>query len=604
MREICPQCVWTNNIMNRQRALFFGIIALAVVVVACLLGSNLISGLLPQSSTFSKPSNAVEVSIVYAPEEELYMTQVITDFNRSYANGRNPISNKDLARGEKPVWVVGKSGSSGVVAEGIRNALIAPNNERIEKPTIYSPSVRHWLALVNYQTGQRVFDVDAAISTANAPVVMAIWESRLNALKAKNPGVEIGWKELVELFNAPDGWRSYGVPGRKTVYYGHTDPQVSSTALSTLIAEFYASSRYNAGNTSAARLTDAQVSDPKVQAGVRQIENLIKHYSSRTTEFKEYIAQGPDYLDFVALEENDLIYINQGRTQQKPPEKLVALYPKEGTFVHDHPFAVPNAPWVSEEQRAAAKVFTEFVLTPQIQERVLEAGFRPANKAVALKSPISAEFGVDPAQPMTLLPVPDPAVIAAVQQSFQFVKKQADIIILIDTSGSMAEGDKIGQAKQAVKTFVDDQSSKNNVALIEFNSKVNVVVPLGSVETNRQTILEKTALLRANGNTALYDALLSAMNSLSKTADSNRIQAIVVLSDGEDTSSTARLNDVVRAIATARNGSAPVLVIPVAYGKGADVTVLSSIARASDTNVQSGDPATIKKLLEIIGAYF
>ena len=39
---------------------------------------------------------------------------------------------------------------------------------------------------------------------------------------------------------------------------------------------------------------------------VRNIEELIRHYSSRTTEFKEYIAQGPAYLDFVALEENDL----------------------------------------------------------------------------------------------------------------------------------------------------------------------------------------------------------------------------------------------------------------------------------------------------------
>ena len=74
---------------------------------------------------------------------------------------------------------------------------------------------------------------------------------------------------------------------------------------------------------------------------MRQIECLIKHYSSRTTEFKEYIAQGPNYLDFVALEENDLIYINQGKTAYKPPEKLVALYPKEGTFWHEHPFAIP-----------------------------------------------------------------------------------------------------------------------------------------------------------------------------------------------------------------------------------------------------------------------
>src|SRR5690606_29006788 len=108
-----------------------------------------------------------------------------------------------------------------------------------------------------------------------------------------------------------------------------TDPFVSSTGLSTLIAEFYASARAN--GFTGRELDIQQVRDSDVQSGVRAIEQLIRHYSTRTTEFKEYIAQGPNYLDFVALEENDLIYINRGLTQYKPPEKLVALYPKEGT---------------------------------------------------------------------------------------------------------------------------------------------------------------------------------------------------------------------------------------------------------------------------------
>ena len=171
-------------------------------------------------------------------------------------------------------------------------------------------------------------------------------------------------------------------------------------------------------------------------------------------------------------------------------------------------------------------------------------------------------------------------------------------------SGSMAENDEIGRAKEAVKTFVDDQSSKNNVALVEFNTKVTTLVPLDSVELNRQTILDKTALLNGNGNTAVHDALSSSTTALNKTADNNRIQAIVLQIDGQDTTSVVHINDIVRAITNARNGSAPVLDIPVAYGKDADVNVLGRIARASDTNVQSGDPATIKKLPTIIGRYF
>ncbi len=591
--------------MNRQKVIFGIIVGVAVLVVAGVVCARTASNLVTSvTGEFNKPANAIDVQLIYAPEEDLYIRDVITAFNRSYAQGRHPVTGQNLGIGERPIWVEGKNASSGTVAQGIINAIVAPNNTNVERPTIFSPSVRHWLALVNYQTGRQIFDVNGAQATAIAPVVIAIWQSRLDAIQAKNPGQPVGWQELFDVFTSPDGWRSYGLPGRQAVYYGHTDPFVSSTALSTLLAEFYASSRYNAGNVNADKLTISQVNDAKVQEGVRQIESLIKHYSARTTEFKEYIAQGPDYLDFVALEENDLIYINQGKTDYKPPEKLVALYPKEGTFLHDHVFAVPNAAWVTEEQRAAAKVFTDYVLTKEVQQKVLESGFRPVNPEVPLACPVCEQYGVDPQQPKTLLPVPDPEVLAGVQQSWQLVKKQSDVIILMDTSGSMSEDDKIGQAKDAVQVFLEDQGSQNNVSLVRFSTDVQTVVPLASLEINRADILEQVSMLSARGNTALYDALIKSVGQLTANDDASRIKAIVLLSDGQDTASQASLNDAVRAISDARNSRTPVLVIPVAYGSDADINALSNIARASDTRVQSGDPQNIKRLLDIICSYF
>lgn len=593
--------------MKGNRVLFGVIIGLAIVVVVGVLLFRGVNSLITRASpTVEKPANAVEVSFIYAPEfdKNLNVSTIITDFNRAFAEGRNPVTGQNLRAGERPIWIEGKPGSSGTVQEGVINAFIAPNNANVERPVLWSPSVRHWLALVNYQTGQRVFDVNGAPATAVAPVVMAIWESRLKAIQAKNPGQEIGWEELLEVFNNPQGWNAYGLSGRPSVYYGHTDPRISSTALSTLMAEFYASSRYNAGNTNASVLTTSQINDPKVQEGVRQIENLIKHYSARTTEFIEYIAQGPEYLDFVALEENDLIFINQGKTQIKPPEKLVALYPKEGTFVHDHPFAVPNAPWVTDEQRRAAEVFTQYFLSKEVQQKVMEAGFRPASKDVPLAYPISAETGVDPNQPKTLLTVPEPNVIAAVQQSWQLVKKQADVVLLMDTSGSMRDDDKIGQAREAAKVFLEDQGGKNNISLVRFSSDVQTLVPLGEMESNRNAVVGEIDALNAQGNTSLYDAVIASVDQLRQSSDPSRIQAIVLLSDGQDTSSQRSLNEVVRVLQEARNSRTPVLVIPVAYGSDADINALNAIARASDTKVQSGDAKTIKSLLDVIGSYF
>ena len=78
----------------------------------------------------------------------------------------------------------------------------------------------------------------------------------------------------------------------------------------------------------------------------------------------------------------------------------------------------------------------------------------------------------------------------------------------------------------------------------------------------------------------------------------------MVLSDGMDTNSTATLNDVLTKINAARSGRNPILVIPVAYGSDADIASLNSIAQASSTKVQSGDPKNIQNLLEIISSYF
>jgi Ca-activated chloride channel family protein len=555
----------------------------------------------------SQVSNAIEISIIYAPESALYMPQTIEEFNRAYSQGRNPLTGQPVARDERPIIVNdltgGKGGSSGTVMQGIVNAIIAPNNQNVARPTIFAPSVSHWLALANELAGRELFDLGETQATALAPVVMAIWESRLQAIRDKVGYDDIGWEELLNVLESPNGWCDYDVPNcRRTVYYGHTDPYISSTALSTLIAEYYAAARKNGftGRT----LTLDQVRDPDVQAGVRRIEQLIRHYSSRTTEFKFYIAQGLDYVDFVALEENDLIFINQGKTDIKPPEKLVALYPKEGTFWHEHPFGIVKANWVTPEQQEAARVFTQYVLTKPVQERIMSFGFRPANPDVPLAYPFEPENGVTRQGPGTVLDVPDSKVIVAIQQNWSLVKKQADIMVLIDVSGSMLEEGKLEQAKQAAEAFLNEMDAGNRVGLAVFNDTVQTLVPLGSFETVQNAIRERIRGLRADGGTALYSALVEVVGDLNRQDDSDRIRAVVLLSDGADTASSHTLSDAVSTILASRDALNPIIVIPVAYGQGADIGTLNGIARASSTSVQSGDPQNILTVLEIISSYF
>ncbi len=582
----------------RRSILFLVLILAGLVLAACDPGAQ------TPTQTAGRPNNAIDISIIYAPESAQYMPRVMAEFNRISAEGRSPVTGQPWAQGERPIWITGESGSSGTVMQGIVNAFIAPNNQNVARPTIFEPSVSHWLALANYQSGRTLFNLAEARATALAPVVMAIWESRLNAIRQTVGYDDIGWEELLGVLNSENGWQDYGIPnGRRTVYYGHTDPNISSTGLSTLIAEFYASARAN-GFTER-RLNLDQVRDETVQQGVREIEELIRHYSTRTTEFKEYIAQGPEYLDFVALEENDLIYINRGLTEYQPPEQLVALYPKEGTFWHEHPMGIVNADWVSAEQAAAARVFIDYVLTEPVQQIIMAEGFRPANPDVELGFPFVEENGIDPAQPRAVLDVPAPDVVAAIQQSWAFVKKQADIVLLVDTSGSMANEDKIAQAIAAAEAFVNATESSNRIGLTTFDDIVEVRVPLGNAEAVFDQMRSHIRSLRANGGTELFMAVRDVVMEMNKQDDTNRIRAVVILSDGADTGDEGvALQDAIRAIEASRDSLNPVIVIPVAYGSDADINALNAIARASATRVQSGDPNSILRVLEIISSYF
>jgi Ca-activated chloride channel family protein len=580
---------------------FLAAIVLIVLGVLCV---DELRGIIPMP-TAPILQEPIEISIIYAPEEGLYMPEAIDRFNSLSQEGLNPVTGEQLGQDEHPIIVTGKSGSSGTIAHRIANAIISPNHANVEKPTLFSPSVSHWLMLVNHWTGKKVFDLEDSPNTALAPVVMAIWKSRLEAIKAKTGRSNIGWAELLQVFNSPNGWGDYDSQiGRKSVYYGHTDPLVSSTALSTLISEFYASFHHY-GHTG--QLALWHVKDELIQKGVRDIEALIHHYASRTTEFKEYIAKGPDYLDFVALEENDLIYINQGKTEYDPPEKLVALYPKEGTFVHGHPFAIPKADWVSDAQREAAKRFTQFMLSEAIQQQVLEKGFRPANPNIPLAYPIVPELGVDPNEPRTILEVPTPEVISAIQDSWQVVKKQADILLVIDTSGSMSNENKLENAKTAALAFLDKMASQNRIGLISFNDEVRVQEELDAYETIREGIRLKISQLKPSGKTHLYGALSQALDQLQASANQRRMAALVLLSDGVDTISTdpaESLQQIVNTILKRREDRKPVIVLPIAYGSEADIKTLGKIAKASDTRIYSTDPKTIKALFDNIAIYF
>lgn len=117
-----------------------------------------------------------------------------------------------------------------------------------------------------------------------------------------------------------------------------------------------------------------------------------------------------------------------------------------------------------------------------------------------------------------------------------------DLAILLDTSASMT--DKLSTAQQAAIGFASTLRPQDRVIAIDIKDGSKVLSPLSAdVDAARRAILTTTP----NGGTALYNGLYLALKEMVKQRRANgdvRRQAVVVLSDGDDTSSLLSFDDV------------------------------------------------------------
>ena len=126
---------------------------------------------------------------------------------------------------------------------------------------------------------------------------------------------------------------------------------------------------------------------------------------------------------------------------------------------------------------------------------------------------------------------------------FSAVQSPIALAILLDTSNSMEE--KLATAQEAATGFVRRMKKDDVIEVIEFNSQVRVPQPF----TNDVNALERASRATSvNGSTSLYNAVYVSLRSLkderAKNAEEIRRPAIVVLSDGDDTSSVIEYDDV------------------------------------------------------------
>jgi Ca-activated chloride channel family protein len=117
------------------------------------------------------------------------------------------------------------------------------------------------------------------------------------------------------------------------------------------------------------------------------------------------------------------------------------------------------------------------------------------------------------------------------------------LALLLDTSASMDT--KLSTAQDAAIGFARRLRQQDLGEVIDFDSRVVVLQTFTNSAAELEQAIQKTA---AGGSTALYNAIYIALKDLKKAVAKNveeiRRQAIVVLSDGEDTSSLLPFEEV------------------------------------------------------------
>jgi Ca-activated chloride channel family protein len=117
------------------------------------------------------------------------------------------------------------------------------------------------------------------------------------------------------------------------------------------------------------------------------------------------------------------------------------------------------------------------------------------------------------------------------------------LALLLDTSASMDT--KLSTAQEAAIGFARKLRAQDLAEVVDFDSRVVVLQNFTNNLTELEQAIHKTS---AGGSTSLYNAIYIALKDLKKVVARNvdeiRRQAIIVLSDGEDTSSLLPFEEV------------------------------------------------------------
>jgi Ca-activated chloride channel family protein len=549
-----------GKIMNfkNYRSLFLLLMMLSLPAMACSVFNS------SSGSSSSAPRNALVLPIMANSSLEPWLTTAVTQFNAT----------ETKTSGGDQIYVELQSTESGLAVTQIINGE--------QNPALWIPEEPAWANLLADQ-GINAFQNDC-ISVAESPLVIGMWRDVAESLGW--PGLPLGWLDVGSLAADPSAWKYYtGGTFGDALRLSHTHPGLSGSGISTLLA------LVQAAEAKSEAVTTADIQQPVVQASVGAFESAVAWFSDSTNNLGATMSErGESYLGAAVMYESTVVQYGGGN--------IVPIYPLEGTFVATFPACVNGA--AEADLQEAARLFRDYLREAEGQTTAVFFGLRPINANVAVGAPLDATRGVDLSQPAIRFNPPTVETIYAVQELWQQARKDVNLVMLLDTSGSM-RGSAIDNMLTAAEQFVQQMGADDYISIIAFSDQPNLLLEHVQVGESRQKVINTIRSLRAAGDTTLFDAIGDGAAVIASTQSVDTANALVVLTDGEDTASTRYgFNSILIEAATANNTT----VFTIAYGSSADENVLMTIASEANGNFYQGDEASISAIYEEMSAAF
>lgn len=608
---------------RRRRRVVWGVVA--GVAALALIGGGVVTAavLANQGATDAAASEAPEPEPIVFPADEPAATagaapcatvRVLSSFENAemVATLAEEYNAQPRDVDGSCVEVVASKDKSGVAAE--EAAIGFTEQAEDERPVVWIPDASSWLGVAR-EAGGSANVPEEGTSIGTSGIVLAMPEELASEIGwGEEPPT---WSEVFETADDADVWSDLGRPEWGEFKLGKTSPLVATSGEGALLASF------GSAAGSVAEVSADDIADDDVVADVRQHELATSHYMATPEHFLWHARQAEDqggsaadFLSAVIVDEKSVWDYNRGitsrdgvtRVESEPPaEQLVPIYPADGHYVADNPAVVLSGTWVDESETAAAEDFIRFAGTEEGQAVVREAGYRDLNRELDAGV---AEVGALAESPKGRMAFPDPQVVVAVHEAFPEVRKRANVLFLVDVSGSMgnpiATGEsKLSAAKVAIEKALDHFAEGDRVGLAAF-SEVDAnplapgeVSPVDDILDTRDSFESALAALQPVEWTPLYEAVDMFAKRQADDYDPDRINAIVLLSDGRNeteapSTSAQQMLDSLHEL----HHSTPVLVFTLAYGADADVATLQSISSATGAHYYDAtDPTEVDEVL-------